>query len=53
MTTRNVVINFMMTQDEKEELEILSQYHGRSMASLLRWLVKKEAEKVLEAGGDG
>lgn len=53
MNERNYPVQFSMTAEEKAELNMLAESQGRSVASMLRWLVKKEAKKVLENKSDG
>lgn len=52
MSERNKPVHFYMTEDEKEELETLADSQGRSHASLLRWLVRKEAKRAMEGNGN-
>ncbi len=35
----------------REELAVLARAHGRTAASLIRWLVRREFERLLEREG--
>jgi len=41
---RNELVAYRVNSKEKQELEMLSQLHGMSKSSLIRSLVKREAE---------
>ena len=42
---RNELVAYRVNEKEKQELEMLSQLHGMSKSSLIRSLVKREAEE--------
>lgn len=48
--TRDHQMNFRVSEEEHARVKLLADHYEMSVSAVLRWLVKREAEKIAKLG---